>query len=78
MDTFGKSGLEGLATQDQIIIYLEGNMSTRNAKDMTPDEWRKAREAIRQQHAHAQQRQREEAALKSIERKYPKPEGTAQ
>lgn len=76
MDTFGKSGLEGLATQDQIIIYSEDNMTTKNAKDMTPDEWRKAREAIGQQHIRDQHTRQESAALKSIERKYPKPEGS--
>lgn len=76
MDTFGIFGLEGLATQNQIIIYTEDNMTTKNAKEMTPDEWRKAREAIGQQHLRDQHKRQESAALKSLERKYPKPEGS--
>lgn len=51
-------------------------MNEKSAQDRTPEEWRRAREAISQQHAITQQRQREAAALKELERKYPKPEGT--
>lgn len=51
-------------------------MTTKNAKTMTPDEWKKARRELELQHALTQHRQREAAALKELERKYPKSEGT--
>lgn len=63
--------MKGLATQDQIISHIEDDMNEKNAKDMTPDEWRKAREAICQQHLRDQQTRQESAALKAIETKYP-------
>lgn len=47
-------------------------MTIKNARDMTPEEWRRAREAISQQHALNQRQQLEKAALKELERKYPK------
>jgi hypothetical protein len=50
----------------------------KNAKTMTPDEWRKARAAIGHQHNRDQQTRQEEAALKALETKYSKPKGNAQ